>query len=157
MTILTGKNADPSARWRGASKANYYVPALGCLGGIPFFVICLYSSNFYVALLLGLLGEYFLAECWFGPYMAAMQVGLAGVIRMEGTIDTKSYFYARTIILVLHSSLYLEVKIFRYDFPLQFSLTLFLRLSCHSYIPFCTLLLVYFFWDRLACRPRCVA
>jgi len=75
LNANTGKSADPSARWRGASEANYYVPALGCLGGIPFFLICLYSGNFYVALLLGLLGEYFIAECWFGPYMAAMQVG----------------------------------------------------------------------------------
>jgi hypothetical protein len=71
---LAGKSPDPSQRWRGAAKANYYVPALGFLCGVPFFLVCLYSSNFYVALLLGLLGEYLVAECWFGPYMAAMQV-----------------------------------------------------------------------------------
>lgn len=79
--IESGKQPDPSLRWQGAGKANYYVPALGCLGGIPFFLVCLYSSNFYVALLVGLLGEYFVAECWFGPYMTAMQAGVPSTMR----------------------------------------------------------------------------
>ena len=50
------------------------MPALGCFLGIPFFLVTLYSSNFYKALLFGLFGEYLVAECWFGPYMAALQV-----------------------------------------------------------------------------------
>ena len=48
---------EPSTRRWGADKANYYVPAIGALGGCPFFLVCLYANNFYVSLCVGLLGE----------------------------------------------------------------------------------------------------
>ena len=67
--------------WPGASKANYYVPMIGCLSAIPFMLIALYSPNFYVSLCLGLLGEYLTAECWFGPYMSALTAGVPSQMR----------------------------------------------------------------------------
>lgn len=41
----------------GSSKANYIIPALGCILGIPFFILAILSPNFYVSLILGLGGE----------------------------------------------------------------------------------------------------
>ncbi len=67
-------------RW-GANKANYYVPAIGAVGGIPFMCLCLLSSDFYVSLCVGLLFEYLVAECWFGPYMSALQGGVPKTMR----------------------------------------------------------------------------
>ena len=65
----------------GSAKANYYVPALGALSGIPFICLCLLSPNFYVSLCVGLLFEYLTAECWFGPYMSALQGGVPKTMR----------------------------------------------------------------------------
>ena len=48
----------------GQSKANYYVPMIGCLLGCPFIAICCLSSNFYISMFLGLFLEYIVAECW---------------------------------------------------------------------------------------------
>mmetsp|Transcript_41707 Transcript_41707/g.53799 ORF Transcript_41707/g.53799 Transcript_41707/m.53799 type:complete len:479 (-) Transcript_41707:499-1935(-) len=81
MWIESGKNEDPDKRWPGCQKANYYLPTLGCLGGIPFFMICICVENFYVSLLVGLMGEYLIAECWFGPYMSALQGGVPANMR----------------------------------------------------------------------------
>ena len=79
--LESAKNPDPSARWLGAEKANYYVPMIGCLAAIPFMLIALYSSNFYISLCVGLLGEYLTAECWFGPYMSALTSGVPSQMR----------------------------------------------------------------------------
>jgi len=65
-------------------KANYYVPAIGCLLGCPFITICCLSSNFYVSMLCGLFLEYLVAECWFGPYMSALQSSLPPRVRGLG-------------------------------------------------------------------------
>jgi MFS family permease len=81
MWIESGKEQDLSKRWPGCDRANYYVPTIGCLGGIPFFMICICVNNFYVSLLLGLFGEYLIAECWFGPYMSALQGGVPSNMR----------------------------------------------------------------------------
>lgn len=60
----------------GQAKANYYVPMIGCIVACPFMAICCLSSNFYVSILVGLLGEYLTAECWFGPFMSCLQSSL---------------------------------------------------------------------------------
>lgn len=65
-------------------KANYYVPAIGCMLGCPFITICCLSGNFYVSMLLGLFMEYLVAECWFGPYMSALQASLPPRVRGLG-------------------------------------------------------------------------
>lgn len=75
------ESAKSESPWPGASKANYYVPMIGCLSAIPFMLIALYSPNFYVSLCLGLLGEYLTAECWFGPYMSALTAGVPSQMR----------------------------------------------------------------------------
>jgi len=57
-------------------RARLYVPALGCVAAIPFLAVCCLASNFYVSILLGLFLEYLVAECWFGPVVAAVQSAL---------------------------------------------------------------------------------
>lgn len=61
------------ASTNGADYPNYYVPAIGAVLGCPFIAICCLADNFYVSIFLGLFIEYLVAECWFGPYMAALQ------------------------------------------------------------------------------------
>lgn len=68
----------------GETRANYYVPMIGCLLGCPFMAICCLSSNFYVSLCVGLFGEYLVAECWFGPFIAALQGALPNEARAMG-------------------------------------------------------------------------
>lgn len=80
---------------RGESKANYYVPMIGCLLGCPFICICCLSSNFYVSLCVGLFGEYLVAECWFGPFIAALQASLPNEARAMGVavmMGTATFF-----------------------------------------------------------------
>uniref|UniRef100_A0A7S2WU90 Major facilitator superfamily (MFS) profile domain-containing protein n=1 Tax=Rhizochromulina marina TaxID=1034831 RepID=A0A7S2WU90_9STRA len=77
----SANHEDPSRRWPGAEKANYYVPMIGALLGIPFICICCLASDFYVSLCVGLFLEYLVAECWFGPYMSALQEGVPPTMR----------------------------------------------------------------------------
>merc|ERR1711998_245845 len=62
-------------------RANYYVPAIGCVLGCPFITIACLSGNFYVSMLCGLFMEYVVAECWFGPYMASLQASVPARVR----------------------------------------------------------------------------
>jgi MFS family permease len=57
------------------SAACMYVPMLGSILAVPFLGICLYSSNFFVAMS-ALMLEYLVAECWFGPVIGALQLKL---------------------------------------------------------------------------------
>eukprot|EP00617_Octactis_speculum_P003084 CAMPEP_0185776024 /NCGR_PEP_ID=MMETSP1174-20130828/84137_1 /TAXON_ID=35687 /ORGANISM="Dictyocha speculum, Strain CCMP1381" /LENGTH=465 /DNA_ID=CAMNT_0028463793 /DNA_START=19 /DNA_END=1416 /DNA_ORIENTATION=- len=80
---------------KGQTKANYYVPMIGCLLGCPFITICCLSSNFYVSLCVGLFGEYLVAECWFGPFIAALQSSLPNEARAMGVavmMGTATFF-----------------------------------------------------------------
>mmetsp|Transcript_11003 Transcript_11003/g.25795 ORF Transcript_11003/g.25795 Transcript_11003/m.25795 type:complete len:517 (+) Transcript_11003:648-2198(+) len=79
--IESAKEGASNRRLPASEKANYLVPAIGSFAGIPFFLITLYSGNFYVALLVGLFGEYLVAESWFGPYMTALQGGVPPSMR----------------------------------------------------------------------------
>jgi len=79
--IESGKDPASRAPLPGHASAHYYMPALGALGGLPFFLVTLYARNFYVALCVGLLGEYLVAECWFGPFMSALQGGVPPTMR----------------------------------------------------------------------------
>lgn len=47
-------------------------------------MICCLSGNFYVSMLCGLFMEYLVAECWFGPYMSALQSSLPPRVRGLG-------------------------------------------------------------------------
>ena len=60
----------------GEKKARLYLPALGCFLSLPFMAICCLAPNFYISILLGLFFEYLVAECWFGPVVAALQSSL---------------------------------------------------------------------------------
>ncbi|KAJ1452530.1 major facilitator superfamily domain-containing protein [Pelagophyceae sp. CCMP2097] len=57
-------------------RARMYLPAAGCFGALPFMFICCLAPNFYVSIVVGLFGEYLVAECWFGPVIATLQSAL---------------------------------------------------------------------------------
>eukprot|EP00640_Fibrocapsa_japonica_P001860 CAMPEP_0113940958 /NCGR_PEP_ID=MMETSP1339-20121228/6974_1 /TAXON_ID=94617 /ORGANISM="Fibrocapsa japonica" /LENGTH=453 /DNA_ID=CAMNT_0000944957 /DNA_START=10 /DNA_END=1371 /DNA_ORIENTATION=+ /assembly_acc=CAM_ASM_000762 len=60
----------------GNKSARVWVPALGSLLAIPFMIMTVLASNFYVGML-GLFLEYLFAECWFGPIMSILQSHLS--------------------------------------------------------------------------------
>lgn len=67
-----------STMWRasGEAKADFYVMIIGCLLGCPFMAICCLSNNFSISVFVGLLGQTIFSECWFGPYVSALQRAL---------------------------------------------------------------------------------
>lgn len=52
-----------------------YIPALGCLAAIPPVAVVLFARSFYVSIFMLFL-TYLVGECWLGPGMACLQVGL---------------------------------------------------------------------------------
>ncbi len=60
---------------RQGQHMSLLVPAVGSVLGILAMAPVLYTGNFWVAMT-GLLLEYVVAECWFGPAIAALQTSL---------------------------------------------------------------------------------
>ena len=89
-------------------KARLYLPAAGCLLGVPFFCVCVLVPNFYVSIIGGLFLEYLVAECWFGPIIAVVQSQLSPTSRAQAI----SWF---TLIANFWSSAYVALLGWVYD------------------------------------------
>mmetsp|Transcript_23973 Transcript_23973/g.31123 ORF Transcript_23973/g.31123 Transcript_23973/m.31123 type:complete len:469 (+) Transcript_23973:92-1498(+) len=81
-SYLGGKFADG---WEKAGNryARVWVPAIGAAAAIPFMVLCVLSSNFYISMG-ALFFEYLIAECWFGPAISVLQNALPARVRGTG-------------------------------------------------------------------------